>query len=354
MRLKSLVVVIYAATLAQPATAQTQDLPGNASAGGGPPAKIVTYRATTENVKAVFGPADPVAALRPGDTLDTNTLDCFGGALQKPGDTMSMVKMDNPLTGPFYVEGAQRGDTLVVKFLDLSIDGDQGIGNYVPGFGALSSSTYTPMLNHDLPERIWFYPIDKENNTATFKATDSDFTTKIPLHPFLGCIGVAPADGEARSSLVAAEFGGNMDSPEASVGNTLYLPVNVRGALLYLGDGHAAMGNGEVAGSAIEVPMHVRVKVDLIKGKKISWPRFENDDYLMAAGIYRPLEDATRIAYTELIKWIHDDYGLSQFDLYELMSVAGELSVNEIVDPNYVVVARINKKYLPPKPGAAK
>jgi acetamidase/formamidase len=354
MRLKSLVVVIYAATLAQPATAQAQDLPGNASAGAGPPAKVVTYRATTENVKAVFGPADPVAALRPGDTLDTNTLDCFGGALQKPGDTMSMVKMDNPLTGPFYVEGAQPGDTLVVKFLDLSIDGDQGIGNYVPGFGALSSSTYTPMLNHDLPERIWFYPIDKENNTATFKATDSDFTIKIPLHPFLGCIGVAPADGEARSSLVSAEFGGNMDSPEASVGNTLYLPVNVRGALLYLGDGHAAMGNGEVAGSAIEVPMHVRIKVDLIKGKKISWPRFENDDYLMAAGIYRPLEDATRIAYTELIKWIHDDYGLSQLDLYELMSVAGELSVNEIVDPNYVVVAKINKRYLPPKPAAAK
>jgi amidase len=320
-----------------------------------PERRTVTFHATTENVKGVFGLADPVAALRPGDTLDTNTLDCFGGALKNPGDTMSMVKMDNPLTGPFYIEGAQPGDTLVLKFLDLSIDGNQGIGNYAPGFGALSSSTYTPMLNHDLPERIWFYPIDKANNTATFKASDSDFTTKIPLHPFLGCIGVAPADGEARSSLVPAEFGGNMDSPEASVGNTLYLPVNVIGAMLYLGDGHAAMGDGEVAGSAIEVPMHERIQIDLIKGKKISWPRFENDDYLMAAGIYRPLEDATRIAYTELIKWIHDDYGLSQFDLYELMSVAGELRVNEIVDPNYVVIARINKKYLPPKlpPGPA-
>ena len=176
----------------------------------------------------------------------------------------------------------------------------------------------------------------------------------IPLHPFLGCVGVAPADGESRSSLVPAEFGGNMDSTEASVGNTLYLPVNVRGALLYLGDGHAAMGDGEVAGSAIEVPMHARIQVGLIKGKKISWPRFENDDYLMAAGIYRPLEDATRIAYTELIKWIHDDYGLSQLDLYELMSVAGEVHVSEIVNPNYVVIARINKKYLPAKLETAK
>jgi len=292
---------------------------------------------------------DPVAALRPGDTLETNTLDCFGGAITKPGDTLSMVKMDNPLTGPFYVEGAQPGDTLVVKFLELTIDGERGIGAYGPGYGGLSSSTYTPMLNKDLPERIWFYPIDKATNTATFKPADSNFTAKIPLHPFLGCIGVAPPDGEARSSLVPAEFGGNMDTPEASVGNVLYLPVSVRGALLYLGDGHAAMGDGEVAGSAIEVPMHVKIQVDLVKGKKTSWPRFENDDYLMAAGIYRPLEDATRIAYTELIKWIQEDYGLSQLDLYELMSVAGELHVSEIVNPNYVVIAKINKKYLPPK-----
>jgi amidase len=350
MRLKFLVeVTLCVATLSPWVTSQMQG-PAVAPLSGPVPAeRTVTFRATTENVKSVFGPANPVAALRPGDTLDTNTLDCFGGALKKPGDTMSMVKMDNPLTGPFYIEGAQPGDTLVLTFLDLEIDGDQGVGNYVPGFGALSSSTYTPMLNHDLPERIWFYPIDRETNTATFKASDSDFTTKIPLHPFLGCIGVAPSGGEARSSLVPAEFGGNLDSPEASVGNTLYLPVNVIGALLFLGDGHAAMGDGEVAGSAIEVPMHVRIRVDLVRGKKISWPRFENDEYLMATGIYRPLEDATRIAYTELIKWIRDDYGLSQLDLYELMSVAGEVRVNEIVDPNYVVVAKINKKYLPPK-----
>ena len=354
MRLLLAGIAFCVAGLSPMAIGQMQRLPPTPPDNQSPESRVVTYRATTENVKSVFGPADPVAALRPGDTLDTNTLDCFGGALKKPGDTLSMVKIDNPLTGPFYIEGARTGDTLVLKFLDLTIDSDQGVGAYSPGFGALSSSTYTPMLNHDLPERIWFYPIDKETNTATFKATDSDFTTKIPLHPFLGCIGVAPGGGEARSSLVPAEFGGNMDSPEASVGNTLYLPVNVMGALLYLGDGHAAMGDGEVAGSAIEVPMHVRIQVDLIKGKKISWPRFENDDYLMATGIYRPLEDATRIAYTELIKWIHDDYGVSPIDLYELMSVAGEVRVNEIVDPNYVVVARINKKYLPPKLAPAK
>lgn len=308
---------------------------------------VVTFQTTLENVKTVFGVAPPVATLHPGDILDTHTLDCFGGALQKPGDTLSMVKMDNPLSGPFYIEGAEPGDTLVVKFLALTVDGDQGVGAYERGFGAISSSTYTPMLNPDLPERIWYYPIDHASNTATFKAADSNFTTKIPLHPFLGCVGDAPADGEARSSLVPAEFGGNMDSPEASAGNTLYLPVSVKGALLYLGDGHAAMGDGEIAGTAIEVPMHVRVQVDVIKGKKIAWPRFENNDYLMTTGIYRPLEDAARIAYTELVKWIHQDYGLSDMDAYELLSKVAEVRVSEVVDPNYVVIAKINKKYLP-------
>jgi amidase len=126
------------------------------------------------------------------------------------------------------------------------------------------------MLHPTLPEKIWFCPVDHASNTATFKALDSDFSVKIPLHPFLGCIGVAPANGEARSSIVRAEFGGNMDAPEASVGNTLYLPVNVVGALLYMGDGHAAMGDGEVAGTAIEIPLRARLQVEVIKGQKIN------------------------------------------------------------------------------------
>src|SRR5215469_11254871 len=198
-----------------------------------PPPKVVTFLATNKNVKSVFsGGVSPVAALHPGDTLDTNTLDCFGSAIASPNDTLSKVKMENPLTGPFYIEGAQPGDTLAIKFLELTVDGDQGIGALGPRFGALSSSVFTPMLNHDLPERIWFFPIDKTNNVATFKASDTGFTTKIPLHPFLGCIGTAPANGEARSSLVSGEFGGNLDTPAVSVGNTLYLPVNVLGALL--------------------------------------------------------------------------------------------------------------------------
>jgi amidase len=312
-------------------------------------ANVVKYQGTLNNVKYVYATVAPVAHLKPGDVLDTNTLDCFGDAIRKPGDTLSMAPGDNPLTGPFFIDGAELGDTLVVKILDLHVNGDQGIGALGPGFGALNATNYTPMLNPALPEKIWFYPIDHAANTATFQALDSKFSVKIPVHPFLGCIGVAPAGGEARSSIVPAEFGGNMDAPEASVGNTVYFPVNVKGGLLYLGDGHAAMGDGEVAGAAIEVPLRARVQVELIKGHKIKWPRFENDQAIMAVGAYRPVDDALRIAFTELVAWIHSDYGLSELDAYELLGKVAKIHLTEMVDPNYVVVASIEKKYLPAK-----
>src|SRR6201993_2107832 len=318
-----------------------------------PPAakdEVVRYKATIDNVKYLFGVAPPVANVKPGNILEANSLDCFGNALQKPGDSFSLVKGDNPLTGPFYIDGAEPGDTLVIRILDLQIDGKQGVGTFSPGFGAANSTHYTPVLeSKPLPEKMWFYPIDHEKNTATFQALDSDFKVKFPLHPFLGCIGVCPANGEARSSIVPAEFGGNMDAPEVSAGNTLYLPVNVRGALFYFGDGHAAMGDGEVAGSAVGVAVKGRFQFALVKGKSTGCPRLENDRELMTTGSYRPVDDAVRIAVTEMIHWVHRDYGLSELDAYELFSKVGRLHLTEMVDPNYVVVASIEKEYLPPK-----
>jgi len=235
-----------------------------------------------------------------------------------------------------------------VKFLDVQVDSKQGVGAFAPGFGALNTTFYTPMLNPPLPERIWFYPVDTVRKVAKFEAMDSKFSLDIPLHPFLGCIGVAPAGGEARSSIVPAENGGNMDAPEASAGHTLYLPVNVPGALLYMGDGHAAMGDGEVAGTGIEIPMRVRLQINVIKGKAIRWPRFENEEYIMAVGAYRPLDDALRIAFTELVGWMHTDYQISELDAYELLSKVARIHLVEMVDPNYVVMAQIHKRFLPP------
>jgi acetamidase/formamidase len=307
-------------------------------------ARLVHYEMKMAELKSVYGTLPAVMHLRPGDTIDTTTVDADGKALEAAG---LKVQGPNPLTGPFYVDGAEPGDTLQIRFLQIDVNAKEGFGTLGPGFGALNSSNYTPMLGQPIPKREWVYQVDKGTNTATFRAKDSNFSVKIPMHPFLGCVGVAPAGGESRSSIVPAEFGGNMDAPEASVGNTLYLPVNVAGALLSFGDGHAAMGDGEVDGTAIEISMKVRLQIDLIKHKKISWPRFENENYIMAVGSYRPLDDALRIAFTELIGWMHEGYGLSEMDSYELLSKVAEIHLDEMVDPNYVVVAKVNKKFLP-------
>ena len=306
---------------------------------------VVKYQLKMPELKTDWGAGPPVMHVSPGDIIETTTVDADGKEAEAAG---FKVPGPNPLTGPFFVDGAEPGDTLVVKFLAIETNAPKGFGSAGPGFGALNSSGYTPVLGAGIAAASWEYPIDKPANVATFHARDSGYTVKIPMHPFLGCVGVAPADGELRSSIVPAEFGGNMDAPEASVGNTLYLPVNVPGALLAFGDGHAAMGDGEVDGTAIEISMKVRLQVDLLKHKKIQWPRFENADYIMAVGIYRPLDDSLRIAFTQLIQWIHESYGLSEMDAYELLSKVAEIHLDEMVDPNYTVVAKVRKSFLPP------
>src|SRR5436190_4593171 len=165
---------------------------------------VIHYEPKSADLKYTFGVAKPVATVKRGDIIDTRTFDCFGNAIQKPGDTLAKVKGDNPLTGPFYVEGAEPGDTLAVTILELTVDGNQGVGALAPGFGALNTTSYTPMLHAPVPEKIWFYPIDRATNEATFTALDTKFIDRIPLHPFLGCLGVAPGL-ESRSSVTPAE-----------------------------------------------------------------------------------------------------------------------------------------------------
>ncbi|MFQ5777685.1 MAG: acetamidase/formamidase family protein [Terriglobia bacterium] len=307
------------------------------------------YVPKKEELKYAFATAPPVLTLKPGDTLETWTENALGDYLNKPGDTLPPDFRPNPNTGPFYIEGAQPGDTLVVQVIKIEPAKDFAVGIAGPGFGALTQTRYTPMLDKSIPERTWFYRLDKRAGTVEFSALDSDFKVKLPLQPFLGCLGVAPAAGESRSTIVPGFFGGNMDTPEVRAGTTIYLPVNVPGALLYLGDGHAAQGEGEIAGTAAEVAMNVTLRVDLIKGRSITIPRLEDDTYLMAAGSYRPLEDAMRIASRELIQWLVEDYGLSALDAYELLSVAMESNISQLVDPNYTVLVKIKKQYLPPK-----
>lgn len=293
---------------------------------------------------------EPVLKLKPGDTLVTFTRDAFSNKVtsrdQKASEMIHLPKV-NDQTGPFYVQGAEPGDTLVLHLVEVQPDRDFAVATHLPHFGALTGETYTAMLNEPLPEKTFIWKLDLEKNLGILDLPGSRVgKVEIPLHPFLGTVGVAPNFGEAVLSLTPAEHGGNMDCVETKAGTTLYFPVFVKGALFMLGDGHAAQGDGEICGTGLECPLQVTLKVDVIKNKAINWPRFEDAEYIMVAGSTRPLIDAFRIAHVELINWLVADYGFDRWDALQLVSQVGTARIGNVVDPKYTVVAKFPKKYI--------
>ena len=170
---------------------------------------------------------------------------------------------------------------------------------------------------------------------------------EVTLAPMLGRVAVAPVGDQAWGGLWPGDFGGNMDAADVCEGATVYLPIFHEGALFYFGDGHALQGDGEVCGSGLETSMDVTFQFDVIKNKKIRWPRIENSEYIMATGSVRPLMDAFRIAQIELINWLVEEYGFDKWEALQVVSQTGQTRVANAVDPNYTVVARFPKKYLP-------
>ncbi|MCX7974943.1 MAG: acetamidase/formamidase family protein [Candidatus Aminicenantes bacterium] len=312
--------------------------------------KKIAYIPKPGDYKYTFGQHKPVMRIKPGWVVETTTEDCYDGRVKSPQDIPTQVippDHDNPQTGPFFVEGAEPGDTLAVHLLKLEPARDYGISSYFPYFGALSVTDYTALLHPPLPEKVWWYEINNQNKTVRFKALNGHFSCEIPMRPFLGCLGVAPARNEARWTVVPEAFGGNLDFPEVKEGNTIYLPVNVKGALLFMGDGHLVQGDGEIIGTAVEAAMKVTFVVEVIKNWKISWPRVESDEFIMSVGSYRPLEDAFRIAHKDMVTWLINDFGLEMMDAYQLLSQVGQAKIAQVVDPNYTVAACFPKKYLP-------
>jgi acetamidase/formamidase len=299
-----------------------------------------------------FGGAAPRRRIKPGTRVITWTEDCFDGSLKTAADLMSKVTVpghDNPQTGPFFVEGAEPGDTLAVHILGLEPARSYAISAFSPGFGALVGNDQTAMLGPDLKETTWRYDVDAARKLARSVSGDGRFAWEVPLAPFLGCLGVAPADGEVRSTIVPGNFGGNMDCPEVRAGNSIYFNVNVPGALISFGDGHYAMGDGEIMGGAIEGAMNVDLVIDLIKGIKTPIPRIENEREVMFVGSGRPLEDAARVAYKAMIGWIRDASGLSELDAYQFLSQNAQASIIQMVDPQYTVLVKLAKMRMPSK-----
>ena len=311
---------------------------------------VVSYRPDPSEFAWTFGGVPPIRTVRPGTILEVWTEDAFGGKVRGPEDLVTRViefPFVNPQTGPFAVEGAEAGDTLALHFVSIEPSRDWAASTTIPLFGSLSQTHATAGLQEPLPEKVWMYDVDAKRRTVTYRALRGEHTVELPLDPMHGTVGVAPANLEARLSLVPDAHGGNMDTPEMRAGTTCYLGVNVEGALFSLGDGHCRQGEGESCGVAVEAAMDTVVVVELIKGVVTPWPRLENDTHIMSVGSARPLEDAFRISQVDLIQWMEAQFGMDRMDGYQLLTQASEAPVANVVDPNYSFVSKIRKEYLP-------
>jgi amidase len=291
-----------------------------------------------------LGPLNkPVATIKPGETVKVETWDAISGVI-KPNRTLEDVIQKgttlykNPVTGPLYIEETEPGDTLVVRVIDISIP-NQGVTLVIPGSGGLEG-----WLQKSQP----ITKFSKLKNEKVVFVLQDGREIEIPIKPFIGTIGVSPAS-EAVATVTPGKHGGNMDTPDICPGNKLFLPVMTKGALLGLGDVHAVQGDGEICGTAVEIPATVTIKIDLIKNKQIDWPRIESPDEIMTVCSAKPLEDAVRLAFLELIKWLEEDYGFEPYDAYMFLSLVAKIRVSQIVDPLFTVVAKLPKICLPRK-----
>ncbi len=287
-----------------------------------------------------FAVREPVLRVQPNTVLISKTN--FGGYYTAEGGAFPGE------VGPIYVEGATTDDILVVEIIEVRPNHDLAASRVRPGFGGLSGDSRVRFLNDPIPTRRYVWRLDPERMTGTTELPGSRMgSIEIDLKPMLGRVAVAPRGEEAFGGIWPGDFGGNMDAAEVREGTTVYLPIFHDGAYFYFGDGHARQGHGEVGGTGLETSMDVVLRLDLIKGKTIDWPRFEDEDYLMVAGSARPLIDAFRLAHVELIEWLEEDYGFDRWDAYALLGQLAESTVANIVDPAYTVVAKFPKRYLP-------
>lgn len=287
------------------------------------------------------GSIEPVLHIFPGDSVKTWSVDA--GGVDAKGVRRSLG--GNPETGPFYIEGALPGDTLVVKFTRIRLNHDTAISS-----GSIAASAITPFYVQNR-KRVEGYNsdwvLDREKGVARLaKPAEKLKNYTVPLRPMLGCVGVAPPGKMAFRSGFLGNFGGNMDYNRMREGVTVYLPVYQPGALLFMGDGHAAQGDGELTGNALETSMDIEFTVEVIRGKSWAMPRAEDGEYLMAMGIAGSLGEAFQIATTQMARWLEDDYGLNAAEAASVLGTAMQYDIAEVVDPQVNVVAKVSKRAL--------
>jgi acetamidase/formamidase len=300
---------------------------------------MTTHHFHPTHYHTTIGSHEPVLRIVDGDTIITTTVDASGK--DERGEQVTLG--GNPQTGPFYVEGAQPGDTLVMHLDRLYPNRDSGFSGTV-----VAPNVVDPWYVRELPDRARAeWRIDRAAGTATLVGPETKLgNLTLPIVPMLGCFGVAPPGGQAISTATSAEHGGNMDYRGFTTGVTVYFPVFVPGALIHVGDGHALQGDGEIVGTGIEISFDVQFTVRLLKGKHINWPRGENADYIFTVGNARPLDQAVQHATTEMLRWLQEDYGLDALGANILLGLGVEYDLGNVFDPAYTMVCKVPKRLL--------
>lgn len=299
---------------------------------------MATHRFRPTRYHNVIGTAEPVLRVADGDTIIADTVDASGLDARE----VAVAPRPNPMTGPFYVEGAEPGDTLAVRIDRLTPSRATG-WTYSP----LAVTVLDPAAIPDRPATqrvVWDISQNEgivrlQNPPAGLEA----FTP--PIQPMIGCFGVAPALGQAFSTSTSAQNGGNMDYRRFAPGTTAWFPVAVPGALFYLGDGHACQGDGEIVGTGIETSFEMEVTLTVLK-RSITWPRGETADDIFTIGNARPLDQALQHATTEMQRWLGEDYGLDARAASHLMGQVVRYDVGNVFNPAYTVACRIAKRWL--------
>jgi acetamidase/formamidase len=288
-----------------------------------------------------IGSHEPVLRVASGDVIRTWTVD--SGGYDRHGN--DITDGGNPQTGPFYVEGSERGDTLRVRFERIRPNRTRGVTGGVVAQNVVDPG-FVPELGPGDSEDWW--TLDLERGTARLEDPPPGLESlgELTLDPMLGCFGVAPPQGQAISCATSGEHGGNMDYRGFREGVTVDFPVFAEGAFLHVGDGHALQGDGEIVGTGIEVSMDVELTVEVLKGKTIGWPRAEDGTFVMAVGNARPLDQAVQHATTELLKLLRDDYGLDYRAGSALLGQFIRYDVGNVFDPAYTMVAKVEKALL--------
>lgn len=295
-----------------------------------------------------FGPHEPTLTIDPGDRLaivcpDSDNAFADGSLLtpdQKQRPTDAPYFDGNPMAGPIYVRGAVAGDSLAVRIDRIELDRDYGQTGLAHGHGVLPPHLLT---GGEVPRHLYRWRLDRAGGVATMENPLGPRAHRVPLRPFVGCIGTCPRWGQSVSTLEKGQHGGNMDLPLTVAGSVVRLPVQCDGALLMMGDVHAAQGHGEIIGGGIETSGVVHCTIDLIKARPTPSPRFEDDECLAATGVGGDVLTAIQQAYAHLIDWVTGDFGLNRWDAFNVISQCGSITLGNLSGAPIVVAASVPK-----------